>query len=307
MKRFRVYIINFIGYNKTEANATIILIGIVLLAAIAPRIHLRLSHTPTNTTETDQVLLSEWLEDIDNSLKKKEIPPKRQKTTPLPTPFTFDPNLATNTELEQLGFNPYIAARIVNYRKAGGHFNSPEDLKKIFGIDSTLIDRLHAYVTISRPPKEEKKTELLASNEEPAPTPKAPKILIDLNLATSEELQEIRGIGPFYAKNILAYRQKLGGFYSFDQLEEVYRMKHDVLDLLKGHTHISAPTEKLPINSDSMKHLAKHPYLSWNQAKVIVNYRKQHGTFTEPEELLNIKIINDSLYQKISPYISVEP
>ena len=306
MKRFRVYIINLMGFNKTEAQATIVLLGIVLSAAIVPRYFLRLSHTPVSTTAQDQQLLREWLIEIDNSLNEKDIPATKKTIKSKSQPFRFDPNLASDADLKKLGFKPYIATRIVNYRKAGGGFKTPTDLNKIFGIDSLLVQKLTPFISIAPSPGKETKTEL-TKVKKTKPENKAPKLWMDLNLATNEEFQRIRGIGPFYAKNIVKYRENLGGFHSMEQLEEVYRMTPEVLDLLKSHTYISSPIQKLPINSDSMKHLAKHPYISWNQAKVIVNYRKQHGKFTEVEELLNIKIIDDSLYQKISPYISVEP
>lgn len=316
MKRFRVYIINLIGFNKTEANATIILLSIVLVAGIVPRKYFQMSHAITSTEQQDKQLLSEWLLEIDNSLKERENSLNKKKNAPTFKPFKFDPNLASDSDLNKLGFKPYIANRIVKYRKAGGSFKTPEDLLKIFGVDSTLVDKLTPFIVISPPPKKEKIiTTAVATIEKTKSTEELPKVWLDLNLATDEELQKIRGIGPFYAKNILfyaknilSYREKLGGFYSHQQLAEIYRMKSDVIELLKKHTYITtAPSKNLPINSDSMKHLANHPYLNWNQAKVIVNYRKQHGTFNDAEELLNIKIIDDSLYQKISPYISVEP
>ncbi len=308
MKRFRVYIINLIGFNKTEAQATIILLGIVLMGAIMPRAYVRYSHKPVSTTKQDQQLLSEWLVEIDNSLKKKEIPKTKKKTAPKFEPFRFDPNLASDSDLQKLGFKPYIASRIIKYREAGGNFRTTKDLQKIFGIDSLLVEKLIPYISITPPRKNETLAYTKTAKEEKTdPTNKPPKLWMDLNMASDEELQKIRGIGPFYAKNILNYRQKLGGFYSMTQLNEVYRMTPSVLNLLKDHTFIGAPTQKLPINSEALKDLAEHPYITWNQAKVIVNYRKQHGTFTDAEELLNIKIIDDSLYQKISPYISVEP
>lgn len=308
MKRFRVYIINLIGFNKTEAQATIILIGIVLIGAIVPRAYLRFTHSPISTAQEDRQLLNEWLTDIDNSLKKKEIPQVKKKITPKFEPFHFDPNLASDSDFRKLGFKPYIASRIIKYREAGGSFRSKKDLLKIFGIDSLLVKRLDPFIDIAPLPESNSPSSIrMVKVEKPKPVKNPPKLRMDLNIATSEELQKIRGIGPFYAKNILNYREKLGGFHSMRQLNEVYRMTPAIVELLKDHTFLGASIQKLPINSDSLVELADHPYITWNQAKVIVNYRKQHGTFTEAEELLNIKIIDDSLYQKISPYISVEP
>ena len=305
LKRIRVFIINYLGFTKTEANATIVLIGIVLIFAIAPRVYFQYAFTTTDTSLEDRRLLSEWLVDIEKkiALKPKKSPPSKN----IVKPFPFDPNKIPVADLNRLGFRPYVSKRIVKYREAGGKFKSGKDLKKIFGIDTTLVVSLETYMTFPKskpvvklePPKEKSVEKKVIAKE---------KIWLDINLASAEELQEIRGIGPFYANNIIEYRDKLGGFYQYDQLKEVYKMKVDIIDLLKNHTFFqAAPKRNLSINTDSMKFIARHPYLSWNHAKVIFSYRKQHGQFKEPSDLLQIKIIDDSLYQKISPYISVEP
>ena len=54
--------------------------------------------------------------------------------------------------------------------------------------------------------------------ENTAPT--EPKI-IDLNTATSEQLQTLPGIGPVLAERIVAYRQENGTFTSVGQLMNV--------------------------------------------------------------------------------------
>jgi len=45
---------------------------------------------------------------------------------------------------------------------------------------------------------------------------------INLNTATSEQLQSIPGIGPAMAKNILDYRTKVG---KFNKIEEIINVK----------------------------------------------------------------------------------
>jgi len=44
---------------------------------------------------------------------------------------------------------------------------------------------------------------------------------IDLNTATEQELEQLDGVGPATAANIVAYRQEHGGFASIDELDEV--------------------------------------------------------------------------------------
>ena len=72
------------------------------------------------------------------------------------------------------------------------------------------------------------------------PTPKAtPTVVpysgkIDLNTATSEELQTLPGIGETIAGAIIAYREQIGGFTSIEQLMEVPRIGATTFEKLKN-------------------------------------------------------------------------
>ena len=48
-----------------------------------------------------------------------------------------------------------------------------------------------------------------------------PSFSVDINTVTAEELQRIPGIGETFAQRIVAYRDKIGGFTSLEQLKEV--------------------------------------------------------------------------------------
>ena len=125
----------------------------------------------------------------------------------------------------------------------------------------------------------------------------------DLNLATMEALQEVYGIGPSFSKRIVNYRKLLGGFSSLDQLREVYGLKKEtIIELEKVYTIRSAPTP-IPLNTDSVKVLAKHPYVSYDLAWAIFNYRQQHGDIHSPEDLRKIKAVNADVLERLKPYL----
>ncbi|WP_258102567.1 helix-hairpin-helix domain-containing protein [Marinoscillum sp. MHG1-6] len=129
----------------------------------------------------------------------------------------------------------------------------------------------------------------------------------DLNVATSEELMRIKGVGPVLSERIVKYRNRLGGFNQPDQLYEVYGLKHEVADSIKKWTYIRGKvTPTIPLNADSIKHIMTHPYINYSLAKHIFNYRKVHGRYKDIEELLSLKLMTDSLYQKLYPYLSLE-
>ncbi len=126
----------------------------------------------------------------------------------------------------------------------------------------------------------------------------------DLNKATPSDLQEIRGIGKVYSERIVKYRERLGGFASESQIGEVYGMDSTLVTAITNRFNIQSGVTSIPINSDSAKVLAKHPYISYDLAWLIINYRKQNGDISTISDLSLIKAIDDSLLQKLSPYIS---
>ncbi|MBD0333717.1 MAG: helix-hairpin-helix domain-containing protein [Chitinophagaceae bacterium] len=48
-----------------------------------------------------------------------------------------------------------------------------------------------------------------------------------------------------------------------------------------------------------------HPYIKWNLANVIVEYRNQHGAFKSLDDLKNIAAIDETTFKKILPYLSL--
>ena len=129
---------------------------------------------------------------------------------------------------------------------------------------------------------------------------------MDLNQVDSTWLMKIYGIGPVLSKRIIKYRNLLGGFYSLDQLQEVYHLPEEVIETLKSHVFIdlrNMPVEKIGLNTMEFMQIASHPYISFNLARAIVSYRKQHGPFTTPEDLKKIHLMDDSTYLRVLPYI----
>ena len=125
----------------------------------------------------------------------------------------------------------------------------------------------------------------------------------DLNTATTEELQKVKGIGPAYSGRILKFRNLLGGFSTTDQLKEVYNLPPETIEELKKYFAVLTPPIPININSDSARVLAKHPYISYDLAWIIINYRKQHGNIQKSEQLRNIHALDEETIMRLKPYI----
>ena len=125
--------------------------------------------------------------------------------------------------------------------------------------------------------------------------------------ADSITLQIVPGIGAATAGRIVKYRERLGGFHSKDQLAEVFALKPEVIEGIWEYFEFDSKiSRKIHINTLELEALAKHPYISYQEAKVIVAFRKQHGPYTSPDDLLKVKIFKKEWVTQLSPYLQFD-
>jgi len=129
---------------------------------------------------------------------------------------------------------------------------------------------------------------------------------VDINQADSITWVSLKGIGPGFARRILMFRDKLGGFFSVDQLKEVYGLdslwvKNNQRNLILGH----GVYRKFQLNKLEWSEF-RHPYLTYPQAKIFLSYRKQHGSVQNWDELIAIKLIDSRIWERLRPYLDFE-
>ena len=139
----------------------------------------------------------------------------------------------------------------------------------------------------------------------PKTTPQAFEVAINVSDTTS--FKKIKGIGSKRAVQILKYRNLLGGFKSVNQLKEVYSINDSLFESIKYFLIIKdSSLKQININLCSIRDLNRHPYIKWNIANSIINYRNQHGLYNSLDELLKIHIIDQEIYFKIVPYLTIK-
>ena len=121
------------------------------------------------------------------------------------------------------------------------------------------------------------------------------------------QLLPLPGIGPVFAGRIIRYRNLLGGFTSIDQLYEVYGLSGETIELISELVVIDPlAIQKMNLDSASFVELLRHPYLEFDDVKAIVNYRNYNGRIGSLEEVYDNKLLSDSAFNKVSPYLQIK-
>ena len=170
---------------------------------------------------------------------REKAAPRRVET------FRFNPNTVSREDLMRLGFSEKQAQSLINYRSKGGRFRRPADFAKSYVVADSVFDRLAPYIDIPR---------------------------IDINQADSAAFETLPGIGPYFASKMVSYRKALGGYSHLEQLLEIYHFDREKYDGLKDLITCSKPMP-YPIWTLSERELARHPYISRDEAHSIVLYR----------------------------------
>lgn len=122
-----------------------------------------------------------------------------------------------------------------------------------------------------------------------------------LNTADTTALMTIPGIGSYYARRIVQYGERLGGYASTAQLDEI----DDLPDGIKQYLTVVDPNpRKLNVNQLSLNELRRHPYISFYQAKAITDYRRLHGPIKSLQDLRLSRDFPQEAIDRLLPYVS---
>ena len=274
---------DYFQFNKKERNGILLLSCLLLFLVL----FYQFSYLLRQESKTDFSSFERALTELE--YEQESIVEKQKDSL-----FYFNPNTLDDKGWFALGLYSKRLNTLRNFQKSGGVFKVNQDLKKCFAITDEFYNRIKEYVVIP----EVKRAEKLVV--------KPTKQLVELNQADSLQLVSIKGIGPFYAKQILEYRKELGGFRNYNQISEIWGLENLELEKFQQQTSIDTLyTQKININTVELEKLRLHPYLNYKQAKMIVNYRKQHGDFKQVKDIRKIKPISLELFRKIAPYLKI--
>ncbi|MEY3678825.1 MAG: hypothetical protein RI924_966 [Bacteroidota bacterium] len=299
---FRRSIQEYFKFSKKEMNGILVLCILLLLLLFLPFVY----EPHILTKEIDIKQFKKEAAEFEASLKAAKPYSYRDNTSPSristkkPVYFEFDPNALAEADWRKLGMSDKQIEVIKRYEARGGRFYRKEDVQKMYVISAEKYRQLEPYIRID-PKKIENRTE-----KSPKAASTSVFVRIDLNEADSITLQQIKGIGPAFASRIIRYRDRLGGFYALSQLKEVYGLDSLKFAQWSPHFIVSDNIKRIAINTADFESLKKHPYLNYKQINALLQYRKQHGSYTDLQSMTKVAILSEEILRKIAPYLSFQ-
>tara|TARA_R110002050_G_scaffold102774_1_gene211606 strand:- start:44923 stop:45939 length:1017 start_codon:yes stop_codon:yes gene_type:complete len=253
------------------------------------------------------------IDSVNNSHRKPTIVnyDKTNKVKEKLHPHPFNPNIATMDDWKSVGLNKGQIKSINNYLDKGGQFRKIKDVQKMYVINDQQFLKMEPYLVIPvDTAKRVVASKKWSSRPDTAKTVKPHYIVdsfsIEINSADTSDLKRLKGIGSYYARQIVYYRDKLGGYHNLAQLYEIERMREStVLNILPFLKLDSSLIRKIHINKDIAPDMVKHPYITWNMAIQIQDYRDFSHKFKSVDDLVQKGLLNEELYSKLAPYIEL--
>jgi competence ComEA-like helix-hairpin-helix protein len=250
--------------------------------------------------------LRPWITMDDRVNDNAGTPQYQQEQKPLAIMKPFDPNLVDAAMLSSFGLSDKTISGWLNYRSKGGYFRQKEDVRKLFTLSEMDFQRLYPFMYIG----EKAATEVAANQFDKARATnvntKRTIIAVDINVAEIDDLVQLPGIGEGWAKRILNWRDKLGGFSRIEQVGETRMLPDSVFQKVRPFLQVQGQTfKKISLNTATWDELNEHPYIESKQARWIIAFREQHGRFRSVEELLQIIELKKDWLEKVRPYLAV--
>ena len=234
-------------------------------------------------TSVDSKELQLFQNEID-SLKLVEIEKRKPKIYP------FNPNFITDYKGYTLGMTSEEINRLLKFRAQDQWINSAKQFQQVTNVSDSIFNKISPYfkfpdwVTNPKPKQQYTKSYKTVS-------PKSEAEKIDLNTATSVQLQKVYGIGEAFAERIIKYRTKQNGFVSIVELDEIYGLKPETITELKKSFSLKTPKKinQLDINLATKAELVTIRFIDYEIAYNIIEYRTLHEGFKSLDELTKVK------------------
>ncbi len=223
----------------------------------------------------------------------------------------FDPNSIRWEGLVALGLDGKTASIWINYREAIGGFQTLEQIADVYGLSGGWFAEAKSYIQLPEGIRSQPRGEQLNTNNGSQNNNTSIPRLVDINEASAITWDSFPEIDAEVAERIVKYRHSIGGFKSVEDLKAVYGLDDGFIEQYSDRLSIAVKGSKERkkgyisitigfLNTASEEELAAHSMVSRQQARLIVQYREQHGNFSSIQGLRRIRPLSASWIEKIA-------
>jgi DNA uptake protein ComE-like DNA-binding protein len=220
--------------------------------------------------------------------------------------FAFNPNEVTIKELEQLKLNSKAIINWKKFQEAGGTFRTPEDIRKIYGVDSAFFNKVKSWVVFNSSESDNK----YEKRERQKPSGYKHQKLVDLNLMSRNQL-----IAYNLSAELLDSLMHLKELYWFRSRIDSVTLQEMTLaglsDLIRSsgtlkNKKVNEAILNIELNSADTTELVLLKGIGPVLARRIVQYRQKIGGFYKPEQLLEVYGFSPIVLNEIRPFLSID-
>lgn len=252
----------------------------------------------SSNVSVDNEKLAKLTKEID-SLKQIELEKRKPKIYP------FNPNYITDFKGASLGMSNEEIDRLLAYRKQNKWINSVKQFQVVTQVSDSLLGKISPYFKFPDWVNNTKPSRIFSNYNKPKIYSKK----IDLNKASSAQLQWVNGIGKVLSERIIKFRNKFdGGFISDIQLQDVYGLEPEVIAKITEEFTVKSPrvVTKINVNNATVDQLVTIQHIDYDLAYNIIEQRQLREGFKALDELIKVKDFPINKIDIIKLYLSIE-
>jgi len=276
---------SFFNLTKKERKASVYFIMLMLVLLMVKYWASSDKNTVVSEVFVEQVADEVVLKEISQTRNKKASPErfvenkkkiKIDSRARVNVTSFFDPNRMAQSDWVSFGLSEKQAVTMMRFIDSRGGVVEAEELLDVYVLSKEDKEVLVSWCRIDKE---------------------------SVNEWEQADFKRIKGVGEVLTLRIMKYRDKLGGFYSLNQLNEVYGLDSSVVNKIKERTKITV-VNSIAINSWSYRELMNHPYIAKSEAKLIIKQRTI-APFKEESQLFEV-FSDEKKIERLKPYISYE-
>lgn len=226
--------------------------------------------------------------------RRERMTPAEKATAYLTDHLTINPNILTADDWVAMGCSVRQAEAVARWCEERGGVRSVTELEECRYLPLEVLDVIAEA--------------LVFDLSDPLAEESLVPELIDINSADSATLVTVRGIGARTANDIIAYRERLGGFARVEQLADLAVMTERNYEQIITQIFVdSCKISKIDINFARPESLENHPYMTPRRLRKILKNRQLKGGWSTIEDMILDNTLTAEEAEKLSPYLHFNP